>query len=109
MRAQCVVELGGEDGVGAEESFDAHGRGHVDGGEQVLQVGQGHDEHAEHAVGAVDEREAFLLGQCHRGDSGGSEDLVGRSRDSVGSFGHAFAHDDEGTRRQGREVAGAAE
>ncbi len=109
MRARRVVELGREDRVGAEESFDAHRRRDVDGGEQALEVGQGHDEHAEHPVGAVDEGEALLLGERDRGDARSGEDLIGGTGDTVGALRDAFAHDDERARGQGREVARATE
>ena len=46
--------------VGAEQALHAHGRGHVRRPQQPGQVGAGQHEHAEHAVGAVDQRQPLL-------------------------------------------------
>ncbi len=45
------------------QALDAHRGGDVGDLEQVTQVVDGEHEHAEHAVGAVDEGEALLLGE----------------------------------------------
>ena len=65
LRAQRV-QVGGEDVVGAEQALDAHRRRDVGDLEQQAQVGDGQDEHAEHAVGAVDEGQALLLRAARR-------------------------------------------
>ena len=57
----------------------AHRRGDVRGAQQQPQVVAGQHEHAEHAVGAVDQRQALLLGQHHRLDPGRGQ-RVGRRR-----------------------------
>ena len=45
--------------------------------EQPAQVGERQHQHAEHAVGAVDQRQALLLGQLDRLDAGGAQRLGG--------------------------------
>ncbi len=65
LRAQRVQVLR-EDAVGAEQALDAHRRRDVGGREQRAQVVDGQDEHAEHPVRAVDQREPFLLVQRDR-------------------------------------------
>ncbi len=62
LRAQ-VLQVGGEHAVGAEQALDAHRRRDVGGRQQVAQVGDREHEHAEHPVGAVDQREPLLLAQ----------------------------------------------
>ncbi len=108
VRAQRLQVLG-EDGIGAEQALDAHRGRDVGGPEQEGQVVGGHQQHAEHAVGAVDEGQALLLGQLHRLDAGGGQSLRGRHRDP-GRIPHvALAHDRERAVGQRRQVAGAAE
>ena len=65
MRPQ-PLQVVGEHPVGAQLALDAHGRGDVGHPEQVVQVGQGEHQLAEHAVGAVDQRQALLLGEGDR-------------------------------------------
>ena len=65
VRAQAL-QVGGEDGVGAEQGLDAHRGGDVGRGQQDVEVVQRQHEHAEHAVRAVDEGEALLLGERDR-------------------------------------------
>lgn len=62
MRAQRL-QVGGEYAVVAEHAFHAHRGGDIRGLEQQAQIGDGHTQHAEHAVGAVDQRQSFLLFQ----------------------------------------------
>ena len=108
VRAQRL-QVGGEHGVGAQQRLDAHRGGDVGGGEQQPQVVRGQHEHAEHAVGAVDQREALLLGAAHRRDAGGGE-CVGRGRELARRVAHlALAHQRQRAVRERREVAGAAE
>ena len=69
MRAQRL-QVGGEYAVVAEHAFHAHRGGDIRGLEQQAQIGDGHTQHAEHAVGAVDQRQSFLLFQIDGRDAG---------------------------------------
>ncbi len=56
---------------------------------------QREQEHAEHAVGAVDEGEALLLGELDGGEPGGGERLRG-GEEAAGGVPHvALAHQRE--------------
>ena len=103
------VQVGGEDVVAAEQALDRHGRRHVRDDEQVAQVVDGQAEHAEHAVGAVDEGQTLLLLELDRLDAGGSERVRGRHPIAVRVANHTLAHERERAVRQRCEVAGAAE
>ena len=83
MRAQRL-QVRGEDPVGGEQTLDAERRGEVGGRDQPTQVGTGQHEHAEHAVGAVDQCEALLRGELDRRDPGRGQRL-GRRRDRMPS------------------------
>ena len=72
LRAQRL-QVGGEDAVGPEQPLDAHGRRDVGDDEQLAQVREREQEHAQHALGPVDEPEPLLLAQRHRGDAGGGQ------------------------------------
>ena len=74
MRTQCH-EVGGERPVGRHQRLDAHRRGDVGGSHQHVEVGECEHQHAEHAVGAVDQRQALLGAQRDRGDAGGGHGL----------------------------------
>ena len=76
VRAQGV-QLGSEHRVGAGEGLDARSGGEVGGLEERRQVVQCEAQHAEHAVGAVDESEPLLLGEHDRLDARGSQRLSG--------------------------------
>ena len=65
MRPQ-PLQIGGEHAVGAELALDTHGCGDIGQPEQVVQIGQREHQLAEHAVGAVDQGQAFLLGEGDR-------------------------------------------
>ena len=65
LRAQRL-QVGGEHPVGAEHRLHAHRRGEVGGAQQQVEVGAGQHQLAEHAVGAVDQRQPLLLGQHDR-------------------------------------------
>ena len=71
------LQVGGEHAVGAEQALDAHRGGDVGGREQLAQVGDREHEHAEHPVGAVDQREALLLAQLDRLQTGLAQRLGG--------------------------------
>ena len=103
------LQVGGEDRVGAEQRLDAHRRRDVGGAQQEVEVVGGQQQHAEHAVGAVDQREALLLGQLHGRDAGRGQRLGRRAR-RTGRVAHvALAHQRQRAVGQRGEVAGAAE
>jgi hypothetical protein len=58
-------QVGRERAVRPEQALHAHGRGHVGRPQQAGQVGAGQDQHAEHAVGAVDQSQPLLRLQGH--------------------------------------------
>jgi hypothetical protein len=60
------LQVGGEHPVGGELTLDAHRGGDVGGLQQHPQVGDRQHQHAEHPVGAVDQREPFLGLQLDR-------------------------------------------
>ena len=103
------LQLRREDPVGPEQRLDAHRRRDVGELDQRREVGDREREHAEHAVGAVDEREAFLLGELDGREARRGERLGGRHLHAAGVVDLALAHDRERACRQGREVARAAE
>ena len=72
MRAQRM-QIVGEDVVGAEQTFHTHRGRDVGDLEQPPQIGDREQQHAEHAVSAVDQGQAFLLGKRDGGDAGGGE------------------------------------
>ena len=103
------VQVLGQHRVGAQQAFNAHGGGEVGRLEQPVQVRRGHDQHAEHAVGAVDQRQAFLLPQLHRFQSGGGQ-CVGRGHQlALVVADLAFTHQGERAMGQRCQVAGAAQ
>ena len=73
-----------------------------------VQVAQRQHQHAEHAVGAVDQGQALLLGEHHRLDAVPGQRLGGRQQFAVGRAHRTLA--DGGQRHVGqrREIAGAA-
>ncbi len=103
------VQLGRQDLVGPEQRFEAERGGDVGGGVEPLQVVYRHEQHAEHAVGAVEEGQALLLAQLDGHDAVRGEQLPGGPDDPVGAFGVTLAHQREGAVAEGGEVAGAAE
>ena len=72
MRPQSV-QIVCEDVVGAEQTFHAHGCRDVCHLEQPPQIDDREHQHAEHAVGAIDQGQALLLGKRDGGDASGSE------------------------------------
>ena len=86
------------------------------------QVVQREHQHAEHPVGAVDEREALLLDERERLDAGGSQGVGGRHHLRAGLLSRRagllslskhtdipLAHRRERDVRERREVTGASE
>ena len=93
----------------AELALDRHRGSDVGRTQQPAQVGDGHDQHAEHAVGAVDEGEPLLGGQLDRREPGRGERLGGRHQRAGRVADRALAHQRERAVGQRRQVAGAAE
>ena len=89
--------------------LQGEGGGDVGGLVEHVQVGEGHDQHAEHAVGAVEKGEALLLAQLDGRDAVLGEQLTGGPHDPVGALRVALAHERQGAVGERREVAGAAE
>lgn len=108
MRADGV-QLGGEDAVGAEQRLQGEGGGDVGRGVEPVEVGQGHDQHAEHAVGAVEQREPLLLAQLDRGDAVLGQQLGRGPHGAVGALGVPLAHQGQRAVAERRQVAGAAQ
>ncbi len=108
MRPQ-PLQIVGEDSVGAELTLDAHRRRDVGEPEKVVQVGEREHELAEHSVGAVDQREALLLGEGHRREPALGERLAGRLQRAVGRADLALTHDGQRDVGKRREVAGTPE
>ena len=75
MRAQRH-QVGGKRPVGGHQRFHAHRRGDVGGAHQHVEIGEGQHQHAEHPVGAVDQRQS-LLGAQRDGSDAGSRHRLG--------------------------------
>jgi hypothetical protein len=103
------LELVAEDPVAAELRLDAHRGSDVGDADEDVEVGEREQQHPEHPVGAVDEREALLLGEGHRSDTGVGERLGGGSAGPGRVVDLALAHQRERDGRQGCEVTGAPE
>ncbi len=101
-------DLGREHHVGAEQRFDAHRRGDVGDSEQAAHVVTRERQHAQHAVGAVDEREPLLRLEDDGLDLGLGKDRAGPDTLPV-DHDLAFAEQDERDMRERREVTTAAE
>ena len=81
--------------VGGHQRLHAHRRGDVGRTHQHVEIGERQHEHAEHAVGPVDQRQTLLGPQRDRGDSRGSHRL--------GTF--AFTDQCQGDVRQRSQIA----
>ncbi len=103
------VQLGLEHLLRTEQRLQGEGGGDVGGGVELAEVGEGHDQHAEHAVGAVEEGEALLLAEHDGLDAGFGEQFAGGADGAVRALGVALAHEGERAVGQRREVAGAAQ
>ena len=93
----------------AELGLHRHGRRDVRRTHQEGEVGQRQDQHPEHAVGAVDQREALLGRELDRRQTGRGQRLGGRHQRAVGVAHVALADQRQRAVRERREVAGAAE
>ena len=98
-----------EDGQGACQALDAHGGGDVGDLGGLAQVRDGQAQHAEHAVGAVDQRQALLFAQHQRLDAGSRKRLSRRDDLAAADADFALAEQRQRAVRQRRQVAGAAE
>ena len=98
------LQVVGEHAVGAEQALDAHRDGDVGDRQQVAQVGDRQREHAEHPVGAVDQREALLLVEGDR-----RQHVAGLAQVAAGGAHRALPHQRQRAVRERREVAAAAE
>ena len=108
VRAQ-LLQVGGEHPVGAQLSLDAHGRGDIGQPQQAVQVRQGEHQLAEHAVGAVDQGQPFLL---REGDGRQAVRVqgVGGGHQPIGGVAHvSFAHHRQGDVGQWGQIPGAAQ
>ena len=108
MRAQRLQVLR-EHPVGAHQPLDGHRGGDVGRGEQHPEVGDGENEHAQHAVGAVDQCQALLGVQLDGLESDGRQNVGTRSSYACRVARLALAHQHDRAVRQRGEVAGAAE
>ncbi len=108
LGSQCL-QVRREHPLGAEQAFDAHRRCDVGQHEQPVEVGQGEDQLAEHAVRAVDECEALLLGQDDRFNAMRGESLRSGNELTAEGADVAFPDDRQRDVREGREVSGAAQ
>ena len=105
-----LLQVGGEDAVGGQLALDAHRGRDVGEPQQVVEVGQREDQLTEHAVGAVDEGEALLLGQRDGGQAVLGEGLRGRLDHLAGSGPHVPLADHRQCHvRQRGQITGAAE
>ena len=103
------LQVVGQHLVRAQEGLDGHRGRDVGSGEEHLEVRESQHQHAEHAVGAVDEREPFLLGQLHRREPGRSERVGSRHQRTRAITHVTLAHQRECDVRQRCEITGAAE
>ncbi len=84
-------------------------RGQVGHREQVPGVGDREQQHAEHAVGTVDERQPLLGGELDRAQSGRGQGRGARPAGTVLAQHPALAEQHQRAVRQRRQVAGRAE
>jgi hypothetical protein len=103
------VQLRQERPLRAEHGLDGQRRGHVRHGEQVAGVLDGEQQHAEHPVGAVDQREAFLGGEVERAQAGVVQGLRGGGTGTVLAEHPALAEQHQRAVRQRCQVAGRAQ
>src|SRR5207248_2530584 len=103
------VQFRGERPVRAEHGLDGQCGGHVGHGEQVGGVALGEDEHAEHPVGTVDQRQPFLAGQRDRVQAGGVQRLGARDPGTVLAQHPALAHEYQRAVGQWGQVTGGTE
>jgi len=108
LRAQ-PLQVGGEHPVGAEQRLDRHRCTHICDVQQLAEVGQRQQQHAQHAVGAVDEGKALLLGQYHRTELRAAQRRRRRQQRAVGVEHLALTHQRQRDRGQRRQVARATE
>ena len=103
------VQLRPERPVRAEHRLDDQGRGDVGHGEQVAQVVDRQQQHAEHAVGAVDQRQPLLRGELDRCRARPAQRVGGGQPLAVRAEHPALAEQRQRAVGQRCEVAGAAQ
>ena len=108
LRAQGL-EVGGEGAVGAEQGLDAHGARQVGHLQQAPEVGQGQHEHAEDAVGPVDQGQALLGPEDDRGQPGRGQRVGGGPQRAVGVAHLTLADEHQRGLGQGRQVTARPE
>ncbi len=108
MRSQ-LLQVGREHSIGAGETLDAHRRRQIDRRQQGTKIGDRQHQHAEHAVGAVDEREPLLLLEFDRLDARSGQRLARRHEHADGIPHLTLAEQGERAVGERREVARAAE
>ncbi len=103
------LEVGCEYAVGTERRLHAHRGGQVRDVEQPREVAGGERELAQHAVGAIGEREAFFLGERDGLDASGSERVNGGHDIACRVVDLALPHQCERDGGERREVTRTAE
>ena len=102
------LQVGREDRIRAKDRLDAHGGRDVGRLRQRREVVTRKEQHAQHAVGAVDERESFF-GAQHNGFNTGGKQCGSRGHRVAGSVAHVpLAHQCQRAVREWREVTGTA-
>ena len=97
-----------EDGVGTQQSLDAHRGREIGGAQQLRRIDRRQHEHREHPVGAVDEGQALLHVERYGRDARGRQGRAGGTAVAVEPH-LAFAHQYERDMGKRREVTAAAE
>ena len=103
------MQLRLEGPVGAEHRLDRQRRGDVGHREQVGRVMVGQQQHRQHSVGAVDQREPFLGREGQRAAAGRGQSLGGGPARPVRPDHPALTQQHQATVGQRRQVPGGAE
>ena len=108
VRAQ-VVKARLERTVGAEQRLRRHRGGYIGRPKQQLGVGARQREHAQHAVSAVDQRQAFFGLELDGFEPGRLERLRRRPARALSIDNVAFTHEREADMRERRQIAAATD
>ncbi len=103
------VQFGEEGPLRAEHRLGGQRGGHVRHGEQVRRVRDGQQQHAEHPVGAVDQRQPLLGGQLQRAQAGRVQGFGGGHPGAVLAHHPALAEQHDRAVGEGRQVTGGAQ
>ena len=68
--AQVFMELWTEDLIGSQLPLNAHSSNQICLIKQLVRIGKRQNQHAQHAIGAVDKRKPFFFAQLHRFNAG---------------------------------------